>query len=243
MTPRTGRLGMLKLTNNVLDEIRESQKSDLGLMDRLALINQGKELDFIIDENGVMRFRDRVRVPDFPELKKKILEEGHRNGFSIHVGAAKIYQDHKKMFLWSGMKKDVAKSVTIVDVSGGLHPRDCKAACLQEALGTKLRLGSAYHLQTDGQTKRIIQSLEDSLRACVLGQGGNWDGYLPLIEFTYNNRFHSSVGVEPYEALYGMRCMTPLCWYESGESVVLGFEIIQQTTEKIKLIQEKMRAS
>ena len=112
---------------------------------------------------------------------------------------------------------------------------------LQRALGTKLRLSSAYHPQTDGQTERTIQSLEDLLRACVLEKGGAWDCYLPLIEFTYNNSFHSSIGMAPFEALYGRRCRTPLCWYESGESAVVGPEIVQQTTEKIKMIQDKMR--
>ncbi|KAI5416559.1 hypothetical protein KIW84_041565 [Lathyrus oleraceus] len=94
---------------------------------------------------------------------------------------------------------------------------------------------------TDGQTERTIQSLEDLLRACVLEKGGAWDCYLPLIEFTYNNSFHSSIGMALFEALYGRRCRTPLCWYESGESAVVGPEIVQQTTEKIKMIQEKMR--
>ena len=81
------------------------------------------------------------------------------------------------------------------------------------------------------------------MRACVLEQGGNWDNYLSLVVFTYNNSFHSSIGMAPFEALYGRRCRTPLCWYESGESVVIGSDIIQQMIEKIKMIQEKMRAS
>jgi hypothetical protein len=77
-------------------------------------------------------------------------------------------------------------------------------------MGTKLRLSSPYHPLTDGQTKRSIQSLEDLLRAYVLEQGGSWDTYLSLIEFTYNNSFHSSIGMPPFEALYGRRCRTPL---------------------------------
>lgn len=85
---------------------------------------------------------------------------------------------------------------------------------LQEALGTKLRMSSTYHPQTDGQTERTIQSLEVLLRACVLEQGGTWDSYLPLVEFTYNNSFHASIGMALYEALYGRRCRTSLCWYE-----------------------------
>lgn len=74
-------------------------------------------------------------------------------------------------------------------------------------------------------------------------KGGAWDSYLPLIEFTYNNSFHSSIEMAPFEALYGRRCWMPLCWYESSESAVVGPEIVQQTTEKIKMIQEKMRIS
>ena len=71
----------------------------------------------------------------------------------------------------------------------------------------------------------------------------SWDTYLSLIELTYNNSFHSSVGMPPFKALYGMRCRKPLYSYESGESVVLGLEIVQQTTEKVKMIQERMKAS
>jgi len=114
---------------------------------------------------------------------------------------------------------------------------------LQEALGSKLKLSSTYHPQTDGQLERTIQSLEDLLRVCVLEQGGTWDSHLPLIGFTYNNSYHSSIGMTPFEALYGRSCRTLLCWFESGESVVLGPYIVQQTTEKVKLIQEKMKAS
>ncbi|XP_050916491.1 uncharacterized protein LOC127131619 [Lathyrus oleraceus] len=79
--------------------------------------------------------------------------------------------------------------------------------------------------------------------ACVLEQGGSWDTYLPLIEFTYNNSYHSSIGMAPFEALYGRRCRTPLCWHESGEGVVLGPELVRETTEKVKFIREKMKGS
>jgi len=109
-------------------------------------------------------------------------------------------------------------------------------------LGTKLRLSSAYHPQTDGQTERTIQNLENLLRACVYEQGVSWVECLPLIEFTYNN-FHSSIRMTPFEALYGRRCKTPLCWYELGESVLLGSDVVQETTKKVKMIQEKMKAS
>ncbi|WVZ26804.1 hypothetical protein V8G54_000096 (mitochondrion) [Vigna mungo] len=114
---------------------------------------------------------------------------------------------------------------------------------LQDALGSRLRMSSAYHPQTDGQTERTIQSLEDLLRACVLDHLGGWSEILPLVEFTYNNSYHSSIGMAPYEALYGQRCRTPLCWFQDGEAISVGPELLQQTTEKVKLIQERMRTT
>jgi len=83
---------------------------------------------------------------------------------------------------------------------------------LQNALGTQLRMSSGYHPQTDGQSKRTIQSLKDLLRTCVLDHLRTWSDMLPLVEFTYNNSYHSSIGMAPYEALNGRRCRTPLCW-------------------------------
>ncbi|XP_058784505.1 uncharacterized protein LOC131659315 [Vicia villosa] len=88
------------------------------------------------------------------------------------------------------------------------------------------------YVRMDGQTERTIQSLEDLLRACVLKQGGSWSTHLPLIEFTYNNSHHYSIGMAPFEALYGRRCRTPLCWHEFGEGVVLGPEIVRETIDK-----------
>nr|KYP47446.1 Retrotransposable element Tf2 [Cajanus cajan] len=114
---------------------------------------------------------------------------------------------------------------------------------LHQALGTKLKLSSAYHPQTDGQLERTIQSLEDLLRACVLDHLGGWEEVLSLVEFTYNNSFHASIEMTPFEALYGRKCRTPLCWYQDGESVVVGPELILQTTEKVKMIQERMKTA
>ncbi|GAU29258.1 hypothetical protein TSUD_392080 [Trifolium subterraneum] len=308
VTSNSVKLGMLKLTNRFLEKIRECQKEDEKLMKRVALVIEGQENDFKIDENGVVKFRGRVCVPDVPELKKMIFDEGHKSGLSIHPGLVKMYQDLKNLFWWPRMKKEIAEYVyaclvcqkskiehqkpssllqplfipewkwdsIAMDFVGGLpktakgneviwvvvdrltksahfiaikvrtsvpklaeiyveqiirlhgvpssimSDRDPKFTSrfwesLQEALGTKLRLSSAYHPQTDGQSERTIQSLEDF--------------------------FHSSIRMAPFEALYGRRCRTPLCWYESGETVVLGPDIVQETTEKIRMIREKMKAS
>ena len=81
---------------------------------------------------------------------------------------------------------------------------------LHAELGTRLDLSTAFHPQTDGQSERTIQVLEDMLRACVIEFGGHWDNFLPLAEFSYNNSYHSSIDVAPFEALYGRRCRSPI---------------------------------
>nr|GEU81636.1 putative reverse transcriptase domain-containing protein [Tanacetum cinerariifolium] len=103
---------------------------------------------------------------------------------------------------------------------------------MQEALGTKLDISTAYHPQTDGQSKRTIQTLEDMLRACVLDFGGSWDVHLPLVEFSYNNSYHSSVRCVSFEALY-----------EVGEGQLIGPELVQETTEKISQIKDILKAA
>ena len=110
-TPKSVKLGMLKLTSNILDEIREGQKADVLLVDKLTLVNQGQGGDFKVDENGILKFGNRVCIPDVTELKKSILEEGHRSGLSIHPGATKMYHDLKKLFWWPGMKREIASFV------------------------------------------------------------------------------------------------------------------------------------
>ncbi|KAL5835872.1 hypothetical protein ACOSQ3_015424 [Xanthoceras sorbifolium] len=81
----------------------------------------------------------------------------------------------------------------------------------QEALGTRLNFSTAFHPQTDGQSERVIQVLEDMLRSCIINFEGSWVDHLPLIEFAYNNSFQTSIAMAPYEALYGRKCRTPLC--------------------------------
>lgn len=112
---------------------------------------------------------------------------------------------------------------------------------LHRAWGTKLTMSSSYHPQTDGQTERTIQTLEDMLRACVLEWAGSWDDYLCLIEFAYNNSYQSSIGMAPFEALYGRKCRTPICWNEVGEKAIEGPDLVRVTTEKVEVAKQKMK--
>ncbi|KAI3682071.1 hypothetical protein L2E82_50219 [Cichorium intybus] len=110
----------------------------------------------------------------------------------------------------------------------------------QEEMGTRLHFSTAFHPQTDGQSERTIQTLEDMLRACAIDFGGSWDDHLHLAEFSYNNSYHSSIKMPPYEALYGRKCRTPVCWGEVGQRVLGSTEIVLQTTEKIQVIRDHL---
>ena len=114
---------------------------------------------------------------------------------------------------------------------------------LQEALGTKVKFSTSFHPQTDGQSERTIQTLEDMLRACVMEFKGSWDQHLSLMEFAYNNSYHASLGMAPYEALYGRKCRTPICWDEAGERKLLGPEIVQITVDKIEVIRSRLKTA
>jgi hypothetical protein len=110
----------------------------------------------------------------------------------------------------------------------------------QKLMGTNLAMSTAYHPQTDGQTERVNRILEDLLRMCVLDFGGNWEDHLPLVEFSYNNSDQETIGMAPYEALYGRPCRAPNCWLEAGEAAILGPDMVRETTEKVELIRKRM---
>ncbi|GJZ31819.1 putative reverse transcriptase domain-containing protein [Tanacetum coccineum] len=119
-----------------------------------------------------------------------------------------------------------------------IYDRDPKFASnfwisLQKALGTSLDMSIVYHPQT----------LEDVLRACVIDFGNGWVKHLPLVEFSYNNSYHASIKAAPFEALYGRKCHSPVCWAEVGEVQLTGPEIVQETTEKVIQIKQRTQAA
>ncbi|GKB14415.1 putative reverse transcriptase domain-containing protein [Tanacetum coccineum] len=92
----------------------------------------------------------------------------------------------------------------------------------------------------DGQSERTIQRLEDMLCACVIDFGSSWGRHLPLVEFSYNNSYHASIKAIPYEALYGRKCRSPVCWSEVGDSQLIVLELIRDTTENIVQIKNRL---
>ncbi|GJY24939.1 putative reverse transcriptase domain-containing protein [Tanacetum coccineum] len=114
---------------------------------------------------------------------------------------------------------------------------------MQNALGTQLDMSTTYHPETDGRSERTIQTLQYMLRACIIDFGKGWERHLPLVEFSYNNSYYVSIKAAPFEALYGRKCRSPVCWAEVGDVQLMGLEIIHETTEKILQIRQRLQAA
>nr|GFA24980.1 reverse transcriptase domain-containing protein [Tanacetum cinerariifolium] len=124
-----------------------------------------------------------------------------------------------------------------------LAPSEIFWKSLQNALGTQLDMSTAFHPETDKQSERTIQTLEDMLWACAIDFGKGQEKHLPLVEFSYNNSYHASIKAAPFEALYGRKCRSPVCWAEVGDTQLTGPEIIHETTKKIVKIQQHLQAA
>ena len=114
---------------------------------------------------------------------------------------------------------------------------------MHETLGTRLEFSTAFHPQTDGQTERVSQILEDMLRACALDYGSNWGENLLYAKFSYNNSYQSSLKMAPFEALYRRRCRTLLLWDEAGDRQLFGPDLIKESKEKVKLIRDRLKVA
>ncbi|GKA75426.1 putative reverse transcriptase domain-containing protein [Tanacetum coccineum] len=200
--------------------------------------------------------KERIRLRCFSGVRDLIMLESHKSKYSIHPGSDKMYHDLRKLYWWPNMKADIATYVrelrmdfitklprtpsgydsiwVIVDrLTKSAHFIPMNEKYKMEKL-TRLYLKEIVslltHLKTDGQSKRTIQTLEDMLRACVIDFGSGWDKHLPLAEFSYNNSYHASIKAAPFEALYGRKCRSPVCWSEVGDAQLTGPEMIREIT-------------
>nr|GEV95168.1 putative reverse transcriptase domain-containing protein [Tanacetum cinerariifolium] len=185
-----------------------------------------KSLQHIFDQKE-LSMRQRRWIELFSDYDCEIrYHPAHAIRYSVHPRANKMYYDLRGLYWWPGMKKGIAMYKS-----------------LQKALGTRMDLSTTYHPKTYGQSECTIQTLEYMLRACAMDFGGNWDTHIPLVEFSYNNSYHSSIKCAPFEALYGRRCRTPIAWTEVGEGKLLRPEVVQETTDKIVQIKERLKVA
>nr|GEZ62250.1 putative reverse transcriptase domain-containing protein [Tanacetum cinerariifolium] len=125
------------------------------------------------------------------------------------------------------LKEVVTKHGIPISIICDLDPRFSSNfwKSLQKALCTNLDMSTAYHPETNRQSERTIQTLEDMLHACVIDFGNGWVKHFPLVEFSYNNSYHASIKAAPFEALYGRKCHSPVCWAEIGQVQLTDLEL------------------
>ncbi|GJV45405.1 putative reverse transcriptase domain-containing protein [Tanacetum coccineum] len=189
----------------------------------------------------MLRPKNRNQKTSRTKMSKVIVDRLTKSTIFVPTRETDPMEKLERMYL----KEVVTRHEILISIICDRDPRFASNfwRSLQNALGTNLDMSTAYHPQTDGQSERTIQTLEDMLRACAIDFGKGWVNHLPLVEFSYNNSYHASIKAAPFEALYGRKCRSPVCWTEVGEAQILGPELIQETTEKIIQIKQRMQAA
>nr|GEX10200.1 reverse transcriptase domain-containing protein [Tanacetum cinerariifolium] len=145
---------------------------------------------------------NRSRLPCYGELRTLIMHKSNKSKYFFQPSSDKMYQDIKLLYWWPNMKADITtytcKCLTSLRVKVE-HQKPSGLLAFHKAMGTRLDMSTAYHPETDGQSERTIQTLEDMLRACVIDFGNGWERHLPLVEFSYNNSCYASIKAAPFE--------------------------------------------
>ncbi|XP_024965906.1 uncharacterized protein LOC112506108 [Cynara cardunculus var. scolymus] len=218
------------VTSTLIDNIRkwqvEALKPDCVKPERIV----GYVLYLTDDSRGLKVFKERVWIRKLGGIRELVLSEAHKSrmlklntknvmvAFNLSIYRCGNGRNLQWISLQSYRRRLAQIYIDEIIARHGvplkvIYDRDSRFtskfwASLQRELGTRVALSTAYHPQTDGQSERTIQTLEDMLRACILEFGGSWDMYLPLVGFSYNNSYHSTIGMAPFEALYGRKCRT-----------------------------------
>ncbi|GJS53273.1 putative reverse transcriptase domain-containing protein [Tanacetum coccineum] len=190
--------------------------------------------------DGTLCLDNRSWLPCYGDMRSLVKYESHNSKYSIHPGSNKMYHDLKMLYWWSNMKTKIAtyvsKCLTCAKSAQFLPMKETYST--EKLMRLYMKEIVARH---DGQSERTIQMLEDMLRDCVIDFENGWDRHLPLVEFLYNNS-HTSIKAAPFEALYGRKCRSPICWAEVREAQLTRPKIIHETTEKIFKFRDRMQA-
>ncbi|KAG8500109.1 hypothetical protein CXB51_003598 [Gossypium anomalum] len=261
----------LRAKPTFLQQICEAQKNDEKLQVKRAHCESGNDSKFQVGSDGCLLFRGRMywwsgmkrdisefvsrclicqQVKDEHQVPSGLLQpitipEWKWERITMDFVLGLSLSPRKKDAIWVIVDRLTKLHGVPVSIISDRDPRFTSRFWnkLQEALGIQLYFSTVFHPQKDGQSERVIQVLEDMLRCCILEFEGNWERYIPLIEFAYNNSYQSSIKMAPYEALYGRKCRTLLYWTELNERKIHGVDLIRETEEKVKVIRDSLKVA
>lgn len=216
-------------------QIKTEHQHPAGLLQPLPILEWKWEtifMDLIIGFPKSMKNKDSIMV-----VVDKLCKSAHFISVqSIYKAVQIAHIFMKNMFRLHGLPKTI------------ISDRDVKFTSvfwktLFEDLGTQLNFSTAYHPQTDGKIEQVKQVFEDMLRAYVMQQPTKREDYLHLVELAYNNGYHTSLQMSPFELLYGRKCRTPSSWGGPEDRLMLGSEMIKEMEELVKKIHTNLKAA
>ncbi|GJR54759.1 putative reverse transcriptase domain-containing protein [Tanacetum coccineum] len=200
--------------------------------------------------DGTLCLNNRIWLPCCGDLRTLIMHESHKSKYYIHPCSDKLSKLNTKNHLacWYNQRFLNGSGTTspwiLSPSSQGRKVETIPYRLYLKEVVTRHGIPVSIIYDRDPrQSERTIQTLEDMLRACVIDFGNGWERHLPLIEFSYNNSYHASIKAAPFEALYGRKCRSPVCWAEVGDAQLTGPELIHETTEKIVQIKQRIQAA
>ncbi|GJY75094.1 putative reverse transcriptase domain-containing protein [Tanacetum coccineum] len=242
--PERVRAMNMTLQSSIKDRILVAQKE---VSDESAGLQKGLDEMIKLRNDGALYYLDRIWVPLKGDVRTMIMDKAHKSKYSVHPGTDKMYYDLRDRTssghdtIWVIVDR-LTKSAYFLPMREDYKMERLARLYLNEIVA-RHAMSMAYHPQTNGQSECTIQTLEDMLRACVLDFGGSWDVHIPLVEFSYNNSYHSSVRCAPFKALYGRKYRSPIMWAEIREGQLIGPELVQETTEKISQIKDRLKVA
>ncbi|KAA0039646.1 DNA/RNA polymerases superfamily protein [Cucumis melo var. makuwa] len=198
------KLAQLSVQPTLRQKIIVAQGNDPYLVEKRRLVETEQADEFSISSYDGLLFERHLCVPADSAVKAKLLTEAYSSPFSMYLGLLRTLKGY--IGIWVVVDRFTKSEHFILG--------KFTYTGLQATIGTRLDFSTVFHPQTDDQTERLNQVLEDMLQACALEFPGSWDSHLHLMEFSYNNSFQATIGMTPFEALYEKCCRSPVCWDE-----------------------------
>ncbi|GKA84926.1 putative reverse transcriptase domain-containing protein [Tanacetum coccineum] len=236
----------MTIKSSINDRILAAQNEASEVVDAPAEMLRGLDKQIERRSDRAWYYLDRIWVPLMGEVRTLIMDEAHKSKYSVHLGADKMYYNLRDRYWWPGMKKDIAlyisKCLTCLKIKAEHQQTSVllQQPKIPEWMWERIAMDFVTKLPRTSTKHGVPILMQEALRTRLWG---SWDVHLLLVKFSYNNSYHSSVRCAPFEALYGIKCRSPILWAEVGEGQLIGPEIVQETTEKISQIKDRLKAA